>query len=273
MEKLYPQDPFLRQYIDYYWVIDENNPAVKNGSMIFDFPSLSPELVIGLEGSFTYTYNNTTGAVNGATLFAFIEDKISIDISGVKQVVIVRFQPNGLAAFAPFTSCDIPQLKRHAIVDAKPIVDASISKLENSLDFTSSSNLIDQLDSWFKQQFKFNKGDFLADVCPDLDTSMSVQQLTALTGVSYSTLERRFKFESGISPKQFLMLNRFRHVMEAINSHNDTDWFDLVVDYGYHDQNHLIKEVKRFSGFTPTELMSLHRLKAYRPETAEEFLL
>nr|MBX2818955.1 hypothetical protein [Rhodothermaceae bacterium] len=79
--------------------------------------------------------------------------------------------------------------------------------------------------------------------------------------------------ESALSPKQFLMLNRFRLAVEAIPSASETDWFDLVVNFGYYDQNHFIKEIKRFSGFTPIELLDIPRMKTYRPKTADEFLL
>jgi|GEM_PF-1594241 len=273
MEKLYPQDNLVKQFIDYYWVIDRNNPVVKYGQTIFDFPSLSPELVIGLNGSFTVTYKGTSQVIRDSTVFAFIDDKISIDISSVKQLIVVRFQPFGLAAFMPFASCNVNRLRQFGIVPAQPILASSLTYLEKNLDFSNTLNLVDQLDTWFKKQYQCDKGDFLSDLSDDIDPLMSVQHLSKLTGLSYSTLERRFKHESGLSPKQFLMLNRFRLAVSAMHSTSDIDWFGLAINYGYYDQNHFIKEIKRFSGFTPIELLNIPRMKTYRPKTADEFLL
>lgn len=273
VEKLYPQDDVLRQFINYYWVIDKTNPLVEYGKTIFEFPSLSPELVIGLEGFFTFTYKSVSQVVYESTLFAYIDDKICVDFSSVRQVVIVRFQPLGLAAFMPFTSGKAHLLRKQSIVNAKAVMTPALTRLEKSLDFANPSNLVDQLDNWFKNQFQRNKGEFLSGIFQEIDTNTSVQGLAKRTGLSYSTLERRFNQESGISPKQFFMLNRFRHAINAIHSASDKDWFDLVVEYGYHDQSHFIKEIKRFSGFTPVKLLSIPRLKTYRPEQAEEFLL
>nr|MBX2823039.1 helix-turn-helix domain-containing protein [Rhodothermaceae bacterium] len=240
MDKLYPQDHLLKQFIDYYWVIDRNNPVVKYGHTIFDFPSLSPELVIGLNGSFTITYKGASKVIRESTVFAFIDDKISIDISSVKQLIVVRFRSLGLAAFMPFALSDVNRLRQHAIVPAQPIMSPSLAHLEKHLDFANPPNLVDQLDAWFKKQYQCNKGDFLSDLSAEINPLMSVRHLSTLTGLSYSTLERRFKQESALSPKQFLMLNRFRLAVEAIPSASETDWFDLVVNFGYYDQNHFI---------------------------------
>jgi AraC-like DNA-binding protein len=42
---------------------------------------------------------------------------------------------------------------------------------------------------------------------------------------------------------------------------------DFVCRYGYHDQSHFIKEVRRFTGFTPQQLLQIPVLADHRPRT------
>jgi len=43
---------------------------------------------------------------------------------------------------------------------------------------------------------------------------------------------------------------------------------DYVVKYGYFDQWHFIKEIKRYSGFIPSQVLEEKNLLNYRPETS-----
>ena len=73
------------------------------------------------------------------------------------------------------------------------------------------------------------------------------------TNLSERTIQLRFKKYVGYSPKEMLRFLRFKQVINSIeqSSNHEIDWFDLIHDFGYHDQTHLIKDFNHFLGITP----------------------
>ena len=86
---------------------------------------------------------------------------------------------------------------------------------------------------------------------------ISMDALAPLVGLSPRQLERRFSAAVGVSPKVFARLARFDGVVRDIRQHGlNRGWATLAVDHGYHDQAHLVHEVRAFAGITPVELLA-----------------
>ncbi|HCT52702.1 MAG TPA: hypothetical protein DF712_09600 [Balneola sp.] len=76
--------------------------------------------------------------------------------------------------------------------------------------------------------------------------------------VSERQLQRLFKTRLGISPKDYCKIIRVNNYLEFILSKNESvDWMELVVEYDYHDQPHLINEVKSIADLSPKKLLNL----------------
>jgi AraC-like DNA-binding protein len=71
-------------------------------------------------------------------------------------------------------------------------------------------------------------------------------------GCSHKHVIELFRDQVGVGPKLFSSLVRFEHVMHAARADVATRWADLAIAHGYSDQAHLAREVKRFTGLTPT---------------------
>jgi AraC-like DNA-binding protein len=71
--------------------------------------------------------------------------------------------------------------------------------------------------------------------------------------LSERTIQLRFKKYVGYSPKEMIRFLRFKQVLNSIeqNPDNEIDWFDLIHNFGYHDQSHLIKDFNHYLGTTP----------------------
>lgn len=73
-------------------------------------------------------------------------------------------------------------------------------------------------------------------------------------GVGLRTLQRKFKQEVGLTPKEYLRIRRMNKVESAISGHVHP--LQIVADFDFADHAHLIKECKQLRAFTPGELVS-----------------
>ena len=75
--------------------------------------------------------------------------------------------------------------------------------------------------------------------------------------ISPRQLERRFKRQVGIGPKLFCRIQRFQRVFREIESGGN--WVQAALACGYYDQAHLVRDMRQFSGETPTALVEGRR--------------
>jgi len=88
---------------------------------------------------------------------------------------------------------------------------------------------------------------WLADsTSPDLDA------LTAATGLSRRQVERKCNALYGAPPK--LLARKYRALRAAVALASGRASLDEVIDRGFYDQSHLIREIKQFTGLTPRQI-------------------
>ncbi len=91
-----------------------------------------------------------------------------------------------------------------------------------------------------------------------LHQNFKVSAAAAAVGLSVTHLERLFTDHFGVPPKVVARLHRFERLVAAMRTHPHLSWSDLAHAFGYADQSHLTREVRRLSGMTPTELRRSH---------------
>ncbi|MGC4053070.1 MAG: helix-turn-helix domain-containing protein [Paludibaculum sp.] len=69
-------------------------------------------------------------------------------------------------------------------------------------------------------------------------------------------MRRVFLEQTGVSPKLFCRVVRFRSLINRLAQDEDANWADLALDYGYYDQSHLVNEFRELSGLTPTSYVA-----------------
>lgn len=86
--------------------------------------------------------------------------------------------------------------------------------------------------------------------------AIKVSEIANLINTSERQLQRLFKSRIGISPKNYCKITRVNSYIEYIlNKGKSVDWMELVVRYNYHDQPHLINEVKAIAKLSPRDLL------------------
>ncbi len=89
------------------------------------------------------------------------------------------------------------------------------------------------------------------DAC---DGRVPISELIRETGWSARYLAVRFRDEVGVTPKLYAQMLRFRRAVTLLDAGEPGDLARLAAACGYADQSHLSREVRRFSGLSPTRL-------------------
>ncbi|MEX0274587.1 MAG: helix-turn-helix transcriptional regulator [Flavobacteriaceae bacterium] len=83
--------------------------------------------------------------------------------------------------------------------------------------------------------------------------SNTIEDLSQKAHLSLRQFERGFKAQFGITAKEFQKITRFQDVIKNILLNRNSDYLDTILDNGYFDQSHFIKEFKSLTKKTPLE--------------------
>ncbi len=84
--------------------------------------------------------------------------------------------------------------------------------------------------------------------------NLRVDDLCNELGISRKHLNNIYKVATGLSPKRFARLTRFRSVVDRIRGPAEP-WVSIAADKGYFDQAHLIRDFRQFAGETPSAFL------------------
>lgn len=241
----------LKSYIRYYWIIDyPGSPATPH---ILDiYADLYPRMVIQHH--------------NGNSAFLAKEGMMPVSyLSGIKtgpiqfsvrssSILIVSFYP---AALRVLFGTDADEL-----INLHPELHdfAPKSFTDQVLEAANATAKIALLNHFFTSKLLQGKvktdtlfvealGRFYA-----AKSENSIGSFLKESGTSERQLQRSFKANVGITPKQFLRILRFEKSL-ALLKNNKSELNDLAFTMEYFDQSHFIREFKEFSGTTPYRFM------------------
>ena len=89
---------------------------------------------------------------------------------------------------------------------------------------------------------------------------LPLERFARAAGISRRQFERRFRDQVGLSPHLFGRIVRFQHAFAALSHESGAS---VAARLGFADQAHLIREVRRFSGGTPTLLADADGLTTF----------
>ncbi|GAB2640762.1 hypothetical protein GCM10027068_20470 [Prescottella soli] len=81
--------------------------------------------------------------------------------------------------------------------------------------------------------------------------AVRIDRLAAEAGLSARLLQRRFPAAVGVGPKEFQRLTRLQHATRTLLLDAESRYLATALDAGFDDQNHFIREFRRFTGRTP----------------------
>ncbi|WP_321475208.1 AraC family transcriptional regulator [uncultured Paludibaculum sp.] len=83
-----------------------------------------------------------------------------------------------------------------------------------------------------------------------------MDDLARFAGLSQRHLRRVFLEQTGVSPKLFCRVVRFRSLVKSLSGVAEVNWADVALDHGYYDQSHLVNEFRELGGTTPAGFLT-----------------
>jgi AraC-like DNA-binding protein len=93
----------------------------------------------------------------------------------------------------------------------------------------------------------------------------AIDGLARNLGISRRQFERRFQDHVGLSPRLFARILKFQHAFQALDAsaRAGASGADIAARCGYADQAHMVREIRRFAGQTPSVLAQADGLTAF----------
>lgn len=91
----------------------------------------------------------------------------------------------------------------------------------------------------------------VAQSLASLDRGARVTDVVGLAGFSHRHFIERFRQATGLAPKEYARVRRFRRAMRGLARGHALD--DLALEAGYSDQAHLQREFRQMAGMTPCQ--------------------
>jgi AraC-like DNA-binding protein len=244
--------PRLSEVVERLWRVDDPTPAASGDAIC---PDGCAEIVIHL--------GDPMLAQPRHLLVGQMERAVTVRSTGRVTMVGARLTPAGLYRLLP--------LRQERLVDAIVPLDAvwNAWTRRTSEQIAAVSEPAGQL-ATFERALE----DLLPDIGRQRDRSVSfavrcmrarggplaVDRIAAAAGISRRQLERRFREQVGLSPNLFGRIIRFQRAFAAVGHEPGAA---LAARLGFVDQAHLVREVRRFSGQTPTLLADADGLTAF----------
>lgn len=99
---------------------------------------------------------------------------------------------------------------------------------------------------------KSHKIDGVSTLILNQNKPVSIDELASQTCLSSRQFFRKFNERMGIGPKLFDRIVRFEKAFFMKNSNPDLDWLTIALACGYYDYQHLAKDYKYFTNFSPS---------------------
>ncbi len=267
IQTFYPQNPLLKNHIEYYYFLKTDSPCFN--TTYYSFPNTLHSFNIHkyadceIKPNFTHLYESKKNKYF-TVVQGYYELPLLVNLSGRLDKVTILFKPLGLNHFInkPFNE-----------VVGKP--SRIFTEWDNSEYFTfldafykTDDNkkrvllLETFLQTIYKPLEKENLFQKALNQLTDFENDRSIQEIARNLSFNIRTFNRLFYKYFGISPGAFKKIARFRHSMKNKLFGNQ---FKTLTEIGYesnfYDQSYFIKMYKNLTGKNPSKFFkSVERL-------------
>lgn len=239
--------PFVKQY----WFVTMKNVTRSSQRLV----SLGHTALSFHRGNRTYS-SLENDYLPLSHLYGIATSYTDLVFSGYIDFICIIFQPAGAKAFFKIPLNELNN--SHVSLDA--LNDTDLLELEQRLNDTANDTSCIRLIEQFLlrrigrlNEYENKRVNAVLHSIHCGETN--VDRLAGTACLGYKQFKRVFTENIGTNPKDFLQVTRFRKLHHLLQQHTTMSISQLADECSYYDKSHLIKELKEYSGFTPTELL------------------
>ncbi|WP_113634808.1 helix-turn-helix domain-containing protein [Nubsella zeaxanthinifaciens] len=90
-----------------------------------------------------------------------------------------------------------------------------------------------------------------------LSLGSSLDDYVSAAFLCHRQFDRQFIRGMGITPKEYLRIVRFDQAFRMKNASPQMSWFNIAIACGYYDYQHLSKDYKSFTGYSPSKFFAM----------------
>ena len=254
---IYPSPP-LAPYIRHYWILESDKHdgiikerVVPTGNIELMFHFRKPFLSISPSGK---SESQALSMISGISHSWF-----DVSTGGESGALAVTFYPGAAAYFFNLPMMELEGKSLHlGDVDISDVgfIEEQMAEAASTAERVRivENFLVKRLQSLSVNDFRLVKHG--VQLIKNHRGQIRASELSEKLCVTPRTLERKFAFYVGNTPKKFIKIVRFHEVMTNLTSVKMGKLTQHALENGYFDQAHFIKDFKTYSGYTPKELLS-----------------
>ncbi|MDO6445119.1 helix-turn-helix domain-containing protein [Colwellia sp. 1_MG-2023] len=258
--KFQPIDQTVAKFINCYWCIEKESSDITLDNPILN-PDPSATLIIAPDEQH-YCYQNSHQIFSGVGCHWLFPNSQSLQLDHSKPFHIIGIKFHVGALYSLHKKPATPKLDLVEEVNFMSLFNNDNIVQSNILDLSKNNEqlcieLMDELIlSWVKNSKLDKQSELVRKAIPLLSTT-PVSNIGSQLNCSQRTIERNFSRVTGLTLKQCQSMNRFEEVLSRLYQleNQPVNWLDIVDEFGFSDQPHLINYIKNIIGKTPNEYL------------------
>ena len=257
--------PALSPWIECLWGLEGSEPSDSPRPRLV-VPDGRPELIVHYGQPFRRRQRGETLREGRSLLFGQLLEPIELIKTGTVGVLGARFRPEGAAALRGYSARELLG-RAISLADAwKPLQARQLEERIQEARGWRARRAV--LEAFLLRQIGQAKSPTpwvaaAVDLIRRHGGALKIESLARQICVSRRELERHFRREVGLTPKQLSRITRFQAVVRRLTRPGPIRWSALATDLGFYDQAHLALDFRTFAGRSPTAYLEAnHQLAA-----------
>lgn len=254
-----PPSDILKPFIRHYLFLDINETGTER--CLRFFPDGSCSLVL-TPGSGLYRPAAVVSNLPPAFLFGARTTYEEVLIKEAVKIIAVVFRPDGI-----YRLMGIPTLQlKDTLIPLDAVWRNTAARLYDRLQQADATAWPNILNHFLSARVPSAKNDGMVTAALyhiHKNTGIiSSRELTSLLGYSERQVERKFLFETGITPSAYSGIVKVHTFLNYLYQYPGESLTRLAYNARYADQSHLIKAFRKVTGLTPTEYLNIRNKPA-----------